>query len=187
MLQENYIFFNFTDIFRFLYRENYLRIHSCFLSVSKKDKVSLFSLILKCKMMDLPEDKKIILFDGVCNLCNDAVLKVIKYDTKNTFLFTALQSEKGKEIINQLGIDISKIDSIILYEPGVSYEVKSTAALKIMNDFGGIWSLSQLFLILPEGFRNYVYDYIAKNRYKWFGKKETCMIPTPELNAKFLD
>ncbi|WP_343329911.1 thiol-disulfide oxidoreductase DCC family protein [Polaribacter staleyi] len=138
-------------------------------------------------MIDLPKNKKIILFDGVCNLCNDAVLKVIKYDTKNVFLFTALQSENGKKIIKQLGIDISKIDSIILYEPGVSYDIKSTAALKIMYAFGGIWTLSQIFIVLPEGFRNYVYDYIAKNRYKWFGKKESCMIPTPELKEKFLD
>ena len=138
-------------------------------------------------MINLPKNKKIILFDGVCNLCNDAVLKVIKYDTKNTFFFTALQSDKGKEITKKLGINIANIDSIILYEPGVSYEIKSTAALKIMNDFGGIWSLSKVFLFLPEGFRNYVYDYIAKNRYKWFGQKESCMIPTAELKAKFLD
>ena len=138
-------------------------------------------------MINLPKNKKIILFDGVCNLCNDAVLKVIKYDTKNTFFFTALQSDKGKEITKKLGINIANIDSIILYEPGVSYEIKSTAALKIMNDLGGIWSLSKVFLFLPEGFRNYVYDYIAKNRYKWFGQKESCMIPTAELKAKFLD
>ena len=138
-------------------------------------------------MIDLPKNKKIILFDGVCNLCNDAVLKVIKYDTKNVFLFTALQSENGKKIIKQLGIDISKIDSIILYEPGVSYDIKSTAALKIMYAFGGIWTLSQIFIVLPEGFRNFVYDYIAKNRYRWFGKKESCMIPTPQLKEKFLD
>ena len=138
-------------------------------------------------MVDLPKNKKIILFDGICNLCNNSVLKVIKYDRNNVFLFTALQSEKGKEIINHLGIDISTIDSIILYEPGVSYDIKSTAALKIMQDFTGIWKLSNILLLLPEGFRNLVYDYIAKNRYKWFGKKETCMIPTPELKIKFLD
>lgn len=138
-------------------------------------------------MVDLPKNKKIILFDGVCNLCNDAVLKVIKYDRNNVFLFSALQSKKGKEIIKHLGIDISKIDSIILYEPGVSYDIKSTAALKIMQDFSGIWNLSSIFLLLPESFRNLIYDYIARNRYKWFGKKDSCMIPTPELNAKFLD
>ena len=138
-------------------------------------------------MIDLPKDKKIILFDGICNLCNDSVLKVIKYDKNNVFLFTTLQSKKGKEIINHLGIDISKIDSIILYEPGVSYDIKSTAALKVMRYFTGIWKLSTVLLMLPEGFRNSIYDYIAKNRYKWFGKKETCMIPTPKLKIKFLD
>jgi len=138
-------------------------------------------------MIEIPTNKKVILFDGICNLCNDSVLKVIKNDKKNTFLFTALQSEKGQKIINNLNIDTSKIDSIILYEPGVSYDVKSTAAIKIMNDFGGFWKITQIFWIIPEGIRNIVYDFIAKNRYKWFGKKESCMIPTPELKAKFLD
>jgi predicted DCC family thiol-disulfide oxidoreductase YuxK len=138
-------------------------------------------------MIDLPINKKIIIFDGVCNLCNNTVLKVIKYDKKNIFLFTALQSNKGKEIINHLGIDLSKVDSIILYEPGISYDIKSTAALKIMQEFKGFWVLSRLFLMTPEYVRNVIYDFIAKKRYKWFGKRENCMIPTPELNAKFLN
>ena len=138
-------------------------------------------------MVDLPKDKKIILFDGVCNLCNDSVLKVIKYDKKNIFLFTSLQSNNGLEIIKHLNIDTSLIDSIILYDPGVSFEIKSTAALKIMKEFNGFWSLTQVFMIIPENIRNIVYNYIAKNRYKWFGKKEQCMIPTPELKEKFLD
>ena len=138
-------------------------------------------------MMDIPKNKKIILFDGICNLCNDVVLKVIKYDKKNIFLFSSLQSKIGKEITDHLGIEISKIDSIILYEPGVSYDIKSTAALKIIQDFKGIWSLTYILFLFPEGFRNLIYDYIAKNRYKWFGKKEKCMIPTPELKEKFLD
>ena len=138
-------------------------------------------------MIDLPKNKKIILFDGICNLCNSAVAIVIKQDKKNIFLFAAIQSKKGKEIIDYLEIDIAKIDSIILYEPGVSYEVKSTAALKIMNDFGQFWQLTKLLWVFPKGFRNQVYDFIAKNRYKWFGKKESCMIPTKDLKAKFLD
>tara|TARA_B110000902_G_C14244711_1_gene563833 strand:+ start:593 stop:1009 length:417 start_codon:yes stop_codon:yes gene_type:complete len=137
-------------------------------------------------MFDLPKNKKIVIFDGVCNLCNSSVLKVIKNDKKNTFLFAALQSKSGQEIINYLKIDISKIDSIILYEPGVSYDIKSTAVLKVMNDFGGLWFLTQVFFIFPEKLRNFIYDYIAKNRYKWFGKKESCMIPTPKLLIKFL-
>ena len=138
-------------------------------------------------MIDLPKNKKIILFDGICNLCNSAVTIVIKQDKKNTFLFAAIQSKKGKEIIDYLEIDIAKIDSIILYEPGVSYEVKSTAALKIMNDFGQFWQLTKLLWVFPKSLRNQVYDFIAKNRYKWFGKKESCMIPTNDLKEKFLD
>lgn len=137
-------------------------------------------------MIDIPKDKKIILTDGVCNLCNGVVLKIIKYDKKNTFLFANLQSEAGKELTNYLGIDTKKIDAIILYEPGVSYEIKSNAALKIMEDFGGIWNLSYILKIFPVGFRDVIYDIIAKNRYKWFGKKESCMMPTPEMKAKFL-
>ena len=138
-------------------------------------------------MIDIPKNKKIILFDGICNLCNDVVLKVIKYDKKNIFLFSSLQSKIGKEITDHLGIDISKIDSIILYEPDISYDIKSTAALKILQDFSGIWNLFSILLLLPEGFRNLIYTYIAKNRYKWFGKKEKCMIPSSELKEKFLD
>ncbi len=137
-------------------------------------------------MIDIPKNKKVILFDGVCNLCNQSVLKIIKYDKRNTFLFTALQSEKGKEILNLLRINSSKVDSIVLYDPGISYDIKSTAALKIMQDFKGLWRISFLFLFIPEYIRNYLYDVIAKNRYQWFGKKEVCMIPTPELKAKFL-
>jgi predicted DCC family thiol-disulfide oxidoreductase YuxK len=138
-------------------------------------------------MVDFPKDKKIILFDGVCNLCNKTVINIIKYDKKNVFLFAALQSKTGKEITNYIGIDISKVDSIILYKPSVFYDVKSTAAIKIMQDFKGIWSLSKVLLLLPKDFRDLIYDYIAKNRYKWFGKKETCLIPTPQLKSKFLD
>ena len=113
-------------------------------------------------MIDIPKNKKIILFDGICNLCNSAVTIVIKQDKKNTFLFAAIQSKKGKEIIDYLEVDIAQIDSIILYEPGVSYEVKSNAALKIMNDFGQLWQLTKLLWIFPIGFRNKVYDFIAK-------------------------
>ena len=138
-------------------------------------------------MVDIPKNKKIILFDGICNLCNNSVLKVIKYDKKDHFVFVALESKSGQDIINYLKIDVSKINSIILYEPGVAYDIKSTAALKIMKDFGGFWILTQVFEILPTPIRDYFYDYIAKNRYKWFGKKESCMIPTPELKAKFLN
>jgi predicted DCC family thiol-disulfide oxidoreductase YuxK len=135
----------------------------------------------------IPSGKKVILFDGVCNLCNDSVIKVINNDKKNVFLFTALQSEAGEKILAALGIDTSKIDSIILFDPEKGYYIKSAAALRIMNEFSGLWKLMQIFRILPAGFNNVFYDWIARNRYKWFGKKDSCMIPTPDLKAKFLD
>ena len=137
--------------------------------------------------MYLPKGKKIVLFDGVCNLCNGAILKTIKYDKKNKFVYTALTSETGKAILDKLQIDPVKTDSIILYDPSVTFYTKSSAALKVMNDFGGLWLLSGIFWIVPKPIRDLVYDFIARNRYKWFGKKEQCMIPTPELKAKFLD
>lgn len=138
-------------------------------------------------MVDLPKGKKIILFDGVCNLCNNFVNMIIKKDKNNSFVFTALESNHGQKITNHLKIDTSKIESIILYEPGVSYDFKSTAALKIMREFKGFWWFFQLGYILPEPIRDGIYDIVAKNRYKWFGKKDSCMIPTPELKEKFLD
>jgi len=138
-------------------------------------------------MVIIPNNKKVILFDGVCNLCNSAVNKIIVHDKKNSFLFTSLQSETGQHICRELGIDTKKIDSMILYESSLAYFIKSTAALKIMNELSGLWSLTKILWILPEDFRNWVYDIIAKNRYKWFGKKEDCRIPNPELKAKFLE
>lgn len=103
------------------------------------------------------------------------------------FVFASLDSSVGEKITNQLNINTNKIDSIILYEPGVSYDFKSTAALKIMKEFGGFYWFTQIGYVLPETVRDGIYDIIAKNRYKWFGKKDSCMIPTPELKAKFLD
>lgn len=136
---------------------------------------------------ELPKNKKLILFDGVCNLCNSSVQHVIKHDKKNKFLFSALQSDIGQEIIKAHQIDISKIDSILLYTPEKGIVYKSTAALKIAYHLGFPNSIMSVFFIIPPFIRNWVYDYIAKNRYKWYGKKESCMIPTPELKSKFLE
>lgn len=135
--------------------------------------------------MDL-KNKKIILFDGVCNLCNSSVQYVIKRDKKDIFRFAALQSEIGQKLLQERGISTLEIDSIILIDPGVSYYTKSDAALKIMNAIGGAWRLLTVFTWIPKGLRDIVYDYFAKNRYKWYGKKDACMVPTPELKAKFL-
>ncbi|GBF18999.1 MULTISPECIES: thiol-disulfide oxidoreductase DCC family protein [Arenibacter] len=136
--------------------------------------------------MEMIENNKIILFDGVCNLCNSSVQYVIRRDKSNAYRFAALQSEIGKKLVEQRGIDTSQIDSIILIEPGVAYYTKSTAALKIARSFGGVWQLTSVFEWIPEKIRDWVYDYIAKNRYKWYGKKEVCMVPSPENNERFL-
>jgi len=137
-------------------------------------------------MQNLPQDKKIILFDGVCNLCNSAVQFVIRHDKKDVFRFVALQSELGQNILKHIGIDPKYIDSVILYEPGVAYHYKSAAALEIAKNLGGFWHLGTVFRVIPTGISNQVYDYIAKNRYKWYGKKDSCMVPSPELESKFL-
>lgn len=136
--------------------------------------------------MELPKHKKIILFDGVCNLCESSVLFVIKYDKKEEFRFVALQSDLGKKILQHIGMDSKHIDSIVLYEPGIAYYYKSQAALEIAKRLGGFFHFGTLFRIIPNGIRNWVYDYVAKNRYVWYGKKELCMIPTPEIQSKFL-
>ncbi len=138
-------------------------------------------------MLDFPKGKKIILFDGVCNLCEASVQFVIKYDKKDVFRFVALQSELGKEIIKHIGLDIKNIDSVILYEPGIAYNYKSAAALEIAKNLGGFFHLGTVFKLIPNGLRNLLYDYIAKNRYQWYGKKESCLVPTLELKSKFLE
>jgi len=138
-------------------------------------------------MLDsLPKNKKIILFDGVCNLCNSSINYVIDHDKNDVFRFVSLQSDLGKTIQDYLGIENTSLDTIILYIPDEAYYIKSTAALKVINEFSGVWKLTQLLLILPSPIRDLVYNYVAKNRYKWYGKENSCRIPTPELKTKFL-
>tara|TARA_R110001583_G_scaffold135293_1_gene287056 strand:- start:195 stop:596 length:402 start_codon:yes stop_codon:yes gene_type:complete len=132
-------------------------------------------------------NKKIILFDGVCNLCNRSVQFVIKHDKKDEFRFATLQGEIGKQLVRERHIDTDTVDSIILIEPGIAYYTKSTAALKIGASFGGAWKLLNVLNLIPSSLSDIVYDFVARNRYKWYGKKDACMIPTPELKAKFLD
>ena len=129
----------------------------------------------------------IVLFDGVCNLCNSAVQFIIKRDKTDRYRFSALQSEIGKKLSSERNIDTQKIDSIILIEPGKAYYIKAAAALQIGKSFGGLWKALAIFEWIPPVISNWVYDLVAKNRYRWFGRKEHCMIPTQELKAKFLD
>lgn len=138
--------------------------------------------------MELPKHKHIVLFDGVCNLCDNAVQRIIKNDKKDIYRFASLQSDLGKQLTRERGIDTDKVDSIILIIPGKAYYIKADAALEIAKNLRGWYAILGVFKsILPSSITNKVYDYIAKNRYKWYGKKDACMIPTPELKAKFLD
>ena len=134
---------------------------------------------------NLPKDKKIILFDGVCNFCNDKVNFIIKNDKKDVFRFVAIQSETGKKIITYLGVD-SALDSIILYEPGYAYFIKSEAVFRIIKHLSSSVKLLLLFNFIPTSIKNLLYDFIAKNRYNWYGKNEQCMMPSEDIIGKFI-
>jgi len=134
----------------------------------------------------LTDEKQIILFDGVCNFCNFWVNFVIKRDTKDIFRFAALQSETAKELTSSFSIDASKLDTFVLIE-GEKFFTKSTAALMICKKLNGPIKILLLFSILPKIFRDFIYDLGAKNRYKFFGKKESCRIPTEADRLKFLE
>jgi predicted DCC family thiol-disulfide oxidoreductase YuxK len=128
----------------------------------------------------------LILFDGVCNLCNSSVQFVIKRDKHHKFKFASLQSDVAKQILLQFHQNNSDLNSIILIGNNKLYE-KSSAILRIFKILGGIYSVLYVFIIVPKPIRDWIYNYIAKNRYKWYGKKDSCMIPTKELKNKFID
>ena len=134
----------------------------------------------------LPHPEQLILFDGVCNLCNSTVKIVLSHDPKHRFHFAPLQSEKAQQLLKQYDLLNKNIDSIIYIEKGKAYS-RSTAALKIARRMNGAYPLFYAFMIIPGFIRNGVYKWIAANRYKWFGQQESCMIPTPEVRAQFLD
>jgi predicted DCC family thiol-disulfide oxidoreductase YuxK len=126
----------------------------------------------------------IVLFDGVCNFCNDSVNFIISQDTEGKFKFAPLQSEIGREMRSRYEID-QNVDSIVLIEHDVAYTY-STAALRIARGLGGIWSLAYAFIIIPPFIRDAIYEAFAKNRYRLFGKREVCMVPTPAVKERFV-
>ena len=131
-------------------------------------------------------DRPVLFFDGVCNLCNSSVQFIIRRDKKKVFLFASLQSDLGKEAMqNAQKQENSTPDSVILYYNG-KYFVRSDAALHVFKLLGGIWSLLFAGMVLPRFLRDGIYDFISRSRYKWFGKRNECMIPTPDLVDRFL-
>jgi predicted DCC family thiol-disulfide oxidoreductase YuxK len=127
----------------------------------------------------------IILFDGVCNFCNNSINFVMDRDTNGAFKFASLQSDIGQELLKQKGLKTSDFDSIVLLKNGTVYQ-KSDAALEITRELNGLWSWLYIFKIVPRFIRDFFYNIIARNRYHWFGKTEACRLPTPELRARFL-
>jgi predicted DCC family thiol-disulfide oxidoreductase YuxK len=133
----------------------------------------------------IPPNTQLILFDGVCNFCNSSINFVIDHDPEKHFKFAPLQSEIGQSILAQFNKNINDFDSVILLKDNKLYQ-KSEAALEIAKHLSGAWKYLSIFGVLPTFFLNFFYDIIAKNRYKIFGKSETCRMPTPELRERFL-
>ena len=129
--------------------------------------------------------KLIVLFDGVCNFCNQSVQFIIKRDPSQRFQFASLQSDMGEKLKTEIAIP-EQIDSLILIEKE-RYFTKSTAALKIARHLKGPTRLLYVFIAIPKPIRDFFYQILAKNRYKWFGKRDSCMIPTPKERQRFLD
>ncbi len=128
----------------------------------------------------------VILFDGVCNLCNGSVQYVIRHDRDALFKFASLQSDSGQQLLHKYQLPLNNFNSFVLIEEEKIY-TRSTAALRVARKLSGMVKLLYGFIIVPAFIRDTVYDLIARNRYKWFGKKDTCMIPTPALKSRFLN
>ncbi len=129
----------------------------------------------------------IVLFDGVCNLCNGSVLFIIDRDPRQRFRFAPLQSEFAVNLLASLGEGVPEpgADSLVLVEDGAVYQ-RSDAALRIARNLRAPWPLLWMGSIVPRALRDRVYDFIARNRYRWFGREESCRIPTPALRERFL-
>lgn len=127
----------------------------------------------------------IILFDGVCNFCDASVSFVIKRDKRGYFRFAPLQAPKGAEIARRHGIDPARLDTFVLVENGRAYR-KSGGALRVARRLGGLYMLVFALIAVPPFVRDFFYDWVARRRYDWFGKKDACMIPTPEVRDRFL-
>jgi predicted DCC family thiol-disulfide oxidoreductase YuxK len=127
----------------------------------------------------------VLLFDGHCNLCNGAVQWVLARDKAAVFRFTSLQSELGQELQQQYKLDPAELDSMVLIQNNKAY-TKSSAALKTAEGLGGLYSAAGLFMLVPAFIRNGVYDFVARNRYRWFGRSEACWLPRPEWKERFL-
>jgi predicted DCC family thiol-disulfide oxidoreductase YuxK len=131
------------------------------------------------------KERPVILFDGVCNFCNRIVIFVMKKDKLEQIMFTPIQSDKGVLYLKQFGLPYDKIESFVFIEDGKAYQ-KSMAALKVCRHLKGLWPLCYGFIIVPKFIRDGVYNWVAKNRYKWFGVRQECVRPTEQTWKRFI-
>jgi predicted DCC family thiol-disulfide oxidoreductase YuxK len=127
----------------------------------------------------------VILFDGVCNLCNASVQFIINRDPKAKFRFASLQSETGQSLLKKFNLSAEKLYSVMVVDQDKVYD-RSRAALEIARRLSGLWPLLYGFIIVPPFIRNLVYDWISRNRYRWFGVRQACMMPSPDMKARFI-
>jgi predicted DCC family thiol-disulfide oxidoreductase YuxK len=132
-----------------------------------------------------PPHDNLIMFDGVCNLCTKSVQFIIRHDNRAMFKFVSIQSELGRELYRESGLDPDDLQSFALVTAGQTL-TRSDAALQIAMQFGGLWRLFAVFRLLPKRLRDWVYSLIASRRYAWFGRRDNCMVPSPELRGRFL-
>jgi predicted DCC family thiol-disulfide oxidoreductase YuxK len=133
-----------------------------------------------------PENHPVLLFDGVCNLCNGVVQFLVPRDPDGTLRFASLQSEAAAELLAECDLPSDSTESVVLVEDGTCYE-KSAAAIRVAEHLGGVYALASVFRYVPRRVRDALYDFVAERRYRWFGKRERCMVPSPDLRSRFLE
>lgn len=150
------------------------------------NRIPLKSTMSKRLPILIPKGKKVLLFDGVCNICDGFVQFILKRDKKAIYVFASLQSDMAQQLLEKHGAPTNSLETVVLID-GQQVYTHSDVALEVAKDLGGIYRIFRLFSFLPKSFRNRVYDWIASNRYKWFGEKATCMLPKREWRSRFLD
>ncbi len=130
--------------------------------------------------------RQIIVFDGVCTLCNRGVAFLLAHEHDHLIRFAAAQSTAGRELLSEFGLDPENLASFVFIQGGTAH-FRSDAALRVARHLRLPWRMFRVLRIIPRPLRDWVYDLIARRRYRWFGKRESCMVPTPEMRSRFLD
>jgi predicted DCC family thiol-disulfide oxidoreductase YuxK len=135
--------------------------------------------------INVSDNPSIVLFDGHCTFCHGSVVFIIRRDHARRYKFASLQSDYGRDVLHRAGVTLENFDTMLLLEDGQVYD-RSTAALRIARHLDGLWPVCYIFIIIPRPIRDLIYNWIARNRYDWFGRIEQCLLPTPEIRSRFL-